>query len=139
LGIPSDYIEYMMGHKLSTYHDVQMKGVEFLRNVYASANLKIFPKARTKEEVYEDLLKRWFRMAKEEGISITPSMIERIIRELEGSEKIMPGATFITEEEESEIYARTLWEMLRADILSRLVSTPEKGINIKSHQQHRCL
>ena len=25
LGVPSDYIEYMMGHKISTYHDIKMK------------------------------------------------------------------------------------------------------------------
>jgi site-specific recombinase XerD len=31
LGTPTDYIEYMMGHTISTYHDIQMKGVEFLR------------------------------------------------------------------------------------------------------------
>ena len=46
LGIPSDYIEYMMGHTISTYHDIKMKGVEFLRNIYASSGLSIKPKTR---------------------------------------------------------------------------------------------
>ena len=34
-----DYIEYMMGHTISTYHDIQMKGVEFLRGIYAASGL----------------------------------------------------------------------------------------------------
>jgi len=31
-----DYIEYMMGYTISTYNDVRMKGVDFLRNLYAA-------------------------------------------------------------------------------------------------------
>jgi len=46
LGVPSDYIEYMMGHTISTYHDIKMKGVEFLRNIYASSGLSIKPKTK---------------------------------------------------------------------------------------------
>jgi len=47
MGASRDYIEYMMGHKLSTYHDVPMKGIEFLRGVYAAANLRIQSKEKT--------------------------------------------------------------------------------------------
>jgi len=43
-GVPADIVEYMMGHKLSTYLDIRMKGVEFLRNIYAAAGLNIKPK-----------------------------------------------------------------------------------------------
>ena len=46
LGVNSDYIEYMMGHTVSTYHDIQMKGIEFLRNVYIAADLSIRPRTR---------------------------------------------------------------------------------------------
>ena len=46
LGVPADYIEYMMGHTISTYHDIKMKGVEFLRGIYASAGLSIRPKTK---------------------------------------------------------------------------------------------
>jgi integrase len=42
--IPTDYIEYMMGHTVSTYNNIQMKGIEFLRNLYASSGLSIQPK-----------------------------------------------------------------------------------------------
>lgn len=33
LGVQPDYVDYMMGHTLDTYHDIQMKGIEFLRNI----------------------------------------------------------------------------------------------------------
>ncbi|MGB9915102.1 MAG: hypothetical protein ACPLIG_02745 [Candidatus Bathyarchaeales archaeon] len=47
LGMPTDYIEYMMGHTISTYHDIQMKGIEYLRGIYSAAALSIRPKTRT--------------------------------------------------------------------------------------------
>jgi len=46
LGVQSDYIDYMMGHTIGTYHDIQMKGIEFLRNVYAASGLSIRPKTK---------------------------------------------------------------------------------------------
>jgi len=46
LGVQTDYIEYMMGHTISTYHDIQMKGIEFLRGVYAASGLCIKPKTK---------------------------------------------------------------------------------------------
>jgi integrase len=42
----NDYIEYMMGHTISTYNDIKMKGVEYLRNLYASSGLSIRPKTK---------------------------------------------------------------------------------------------
>jgi len=30
LGVQADHIDYMVGHTVDTYHDIQMKGVEFL-------------------------------------------------------------------------------------------------------------
>ena len=44
--IPTDYIEYMMGHTISTYNDVKMKGIDFLRNLYTSSGLTIRPKTK---------------------------------------------------------------------------------------------
>ena len=35
-----------MGHTISTYHDIEMKGVEFLRNVYIASGLSIRHKAK---------------------------------------------------------------------------------------------
>jgi hypothetical protein len=45
LGVQSDYADYMMGHTVDTYHDIQMNGVEFLRGIYARADLRIKPKS----------------------------------------------------------------------------------------------
>ncbi|MBE0511697.1 tyrosine-type recombinase/integrase, partial [Candidatus Bathyarchaeota archaeon] len=46
LGVQTDYIEYMMGHTISTYHDIQMKGIEFLRGIYAASGLSVKPKTK---------------------------------------------------------------------------------------------
>lgn len=60
LGVNTDYIEYMMGHKISTYHDVKMKGVEFLRNIYASSGLSIRPKTHvSKIEALKEIIRAW--------------------------------------------------------------------------------
>ena len=44
--IPPDYIKYMMGRTISTYNDVRMKGIDFLRNLYAQSGLSIRPKTK---------------------------------------------------------------------------------------------
>jgi hypothetical protein len=44
--LPTEYIEYMMGHVISTYNDVKMKGVDFLRILYAQSGLSIKPKTK---------------------------------------------------------------------------------------------
>jgi len=60
LGVDRDYIEYMMGHKVSTYHDIQMKGIEFLRNVYAASGLSIRPKTRlSRIEALKEIIRAW--------------------------------------------------------------------------------
>jgi hypothetical protein len=47
----------MMGHILSTYYDIEMKGIKFLRNVYAASSVSIRPETQAsklkhlKEEV----------------------------------------------------------------------------------------
>jgi hypothetical protein len=53
-GVERDYIEYMMGHALSIYHDVKMKGVDFLRGIYSASGLSIQPK--TKDSKILDLI-----------------------------------------------------------------------------------
>lgn len=60
LGVDRDYIEYMMGHTLSTYHDIEMKGIEFLRNIYAASGLSIRPKTQaSKIEVLKEMVRAW--------------------------------------------------------------------------------
>ncbi len=38
-GVKTDYVEYFMGHKRDTYHDIESLGMEKLRSIYANANL----------------------------------------------------------------------------------------------------
>ncbi len=60
LCIQTDYIEYMMGHTISTYHDIRMKGIEFLRGVYLSSGLSIKPKTRlNKLEALKEMIRAW--------------------------------------------------------------------------------
>jgi len=60
LGIQPDYVDYMMGHTVDVYHDIQSKGVEFLRNIYASAGLSIKPKTRhTKIDMLKEMMRAW--------------------------------------------------------------------------------
>ena len=41
--VQPDYIDYIMGHTIDTYDDVQSRGIEFLRKIYATAELRIRP------------------------------------------------------------------------------------------------
>ncbi len=43
LRMQPDYMDYLMGHTTDTYLDIQMKGIEFLRQQYINANLGIRP------------------------------------------------------------------------------------------------
>ena len=44
-GVPESYAEYMMGHMPDKYgyNDIESKGVEFIRNIYANAAMRIRP------------------------------------------------------------------------------------------------
>jgi len=60
LGVQPDYVDYMMGHTVDIYHDIQMKGIEFLRNIYASSGLSIRPKTKvSKVEALKEIIRAW--------------------------------------------------------------------------------
>jgi site-specific recombinase XerD len=60
LGVDRDYIEYMMGHTISTYHDIKMKGIEFLRGIYVSSGLSIKPRTRiSKIDALKEIIRAW--------------------------------------------------------------------------------
>jgi len=71
--MPTDYIEYMMGHSISTYNDIRMKGVDFLRNKYALTELSI--RQKEKADIYdfvEDILRS-------KGYGIDKELLKRAI------------------------------------------------------------
>jgi hypothetical protein len=60
LGVERDYIEYMMGHTISTYHDIKMNGIEFLRGIYSASGVSIDPKTRvTKIDALKEIMRAW--------------------------------------------------------------------------------
>jgi len=60
LGTPTDYIEYMMGHTISTYHDIEMKGIEYLRGIYSASALSIKPKTKvSKIDALKEIIRAW--------------------------------------------------------------------------------
>ncbi len=98
-GVKSDYIEYMMGHTVSTYHDIQSKGVDFLRNVYANSNLRIRPKATiTQNEMIIPTIRHM----------LTPEKLQRVEETL--SE---PETKFLDPEEHQRMEIRTLSQALK--------------------------
>ena len=58
--IDSEIIEYMMGHTINTYTDVQSLGIETLRNMYSAAGLAIRSKTQTnKIEQLKEIIRAW--------------------------------------------------------------------------------
>lgn len=59
-GVDRDYIEFMMGHKVSNYHDIKMKGVDYLRGIYLTSGIAIQPKIRlNKIDVLKEIICAW--------------------------------------------------------------------------------
>lgn len=49
-----------MGHTISTYHDIQMKGTEFLRNIYIASGFSIKPRTRlSKIDALKEIIRAW--------------------------------------------------------------------------------
>jgi hypothetical protein len=58
--VQTDYVEYMMGHTISTYHDIRMKGIEFLRGIYVTSSLSIRPKTKvSKIDALKEIIRAW--------------------------------------------------------------------------------
>jgi site-specific recombinase XerD len=58
LGVQPDYIDFMMGHTVSTYNDIQSLGIEKLRQIYAASGLSIRPKTKvSKIETLKEMIR----------------------------------------------------------------------------------
>jgi hypothetical protein len=102
LGVNSDYINYMMGHVVDTYHDVQMKGVEFLRNIYAASNLCIKPKTQLSRL---EMLKQFAQT-----LGIPPESV--LVKEVQAT----PHRTYVSGSERAEESSRVLAEAIRREL-----------------------
>ena len=59
-GIERDYVEYMMDHSLTRYHDVKMKGVDFLRGIYLKSGISIQPRTKARKIMdLIDIMRSW--------------------------------------------------------------------------------
>jgi integrase len=104
LGVDRDYVEYMMGHKIDRYHDIQMKGTEFLRNIYMASGLSIRPKTHlSKIESLKEIIRAW---------GMNPDQI------LTQQALTMPHATIVTEESQVTELSRALKEMMKKELLN---------------------
>jgi len=110
LGVQADYVDYMMGHTVSTYHDIQSKGAEFLRNLYASAGLRIKPDAQVSKI---EMVKEFVR-----GLGLNP---EEILTRKEISE---PHRIYITSEERDGEEIRALCLAFKETLKKELVADP---------------
>ncbi len=114
LGVQTDYIEYMMGHTISTYHDIEMKGIEFLRGVYAASGLCIKPKTKPSRI---EMLKEMVR-----AVGLNPEEI------LTKEALAMPHRTVVTAgRDESQI--ETLLRELKQELKQELTKTPMPAPN----------
>jgi site-specific recombinase XerD len=60
LGVDRDCIEYMMGHKISNYFDIKMRGIEYLRSIYLSSGISMKPQSdESKIVALKQILKSW--------------------------------------------------------------------------------
>jgi hypothetical protein len=58
LGVDREYTEFMMGHITNSYHDVKMRGVEYLRRVYRSSGISIGPAVpMNKLDILKDIIR----------------------------------------------------------------------------------
>lgn len=109
LGVQSDYVDYMMGHTIDTYHDIQSKGIEFLRNIYASSQLSIRPKTMVSKI---ETLKTVAR-----GMGLDPERI--LTREALAEPHRIYASNSEREEYEIQLLSRELKELLKNELLSR--------------------
>ena len=60
IGIQPDYVDYMMGHTVDTYHDIQSLGIDKLRNAYAASGFSIRRKTQVnKLEALKEIIRAW--------------------------------------------------------------------------------
>jgi hypothetical protein len=60
LGVQPDYVDYMMGHTVDTYDDIQSLGIDKLRGIYSAAGLAIRSKTQvSKVDALKEIIRAW--------------------------------------------------------------------------------
>lgn len=105
LGVQSDYVEYMMGHTISVYNDIESNGIEFLRNIYGEAGLSIKPKSTITKL---DMVKEFVR-----GMGMNP---EEILVRNAFSE---PDTKYIDPQERERTDIRLLMGAIKQELIGK--------------------
>ena len=108
LGIQSDYVDYMMGHTVDTYHDMQSKGIEFLRGLYANAGLCIQPRTSVTPR---DQLRTIAR-----GFGLSPEEAARLLTSFE------PHRIYVSQEEREEHDIKVLCDTITERIKDKILA-----------------
>ncbi len=59
-GMQPDYVDYMMGHTVDTYHDIQSLGIDKLREAYVATGLAIRKKTHvSKIDALKEIIRAW--------------------------------------------------------------------------------
>jgi hypothetical protein len=116
IGVDRDYIEYMMGHTISTYHDIKMKGIEYLRGIYMASGLSIKPKTKvTKTDALKEIIRAW-------GLKPEEILTRDAMRE--------PHRTVIDRSELENYQLNQLTSALRQQMLKEIrENQPQNSIN----------
>ena len=110
LGVPTEYLEYMMGHTMSTYHDLQMKGIDFLRNIYAASGLSIRPKTQlSKIDTLKEIIRAW---------GMNPEQILTREALTQPNRTVILGASAESENHEVQALSAALKDMMRKELLT---------------------
>ena len=107
LGVQSDYVEYMMGHTITSYHDIQSKGVEFLRSLYGNSGLRIRPRGAL---TTKDQLRAMAR-----GFGLSPEEAARLLTSSE------PHRAYATQEDRDEREIKMLCEAITERIKQKIL------------------
>ncbi len=116
LGVDRDYIEYMMGHTISTYHELEMKGIEFLRGVYTATGISVKPRTRvSKIDALKEIIRAW-------GLNPEEILTRQALTE--------PHRTIIDRNQLEQSQPNQLTTVLKQQILRELrESKDEKSMN----------
>jgi site-specific recombinase XerD len=128
LGVQPDYVDYMMGHTVDTYHDIQMKGVDFLRNIYAGSGLAIKPKTKvSKIDALKEIIRAW---------GLNPEQILTREALTRGAAVYSRAQNF--EDHQLAVLSQTLKQLIRQEtaVQMRSVDGGPDGVHTKKVQIH---
>ena len=116
LSVDRDCIECMMEFTISTYNDIKMKGIEFLRGIYMVSGLSIKQKTHiSKIDALKEIIHSW---------EMDPDQI------LAKKALAQPHRIFISSPDKEQIEIQKLRYVLKESIMKEMQSAdPKNGIN----------